>query len=151
MTRFAAAALAAVCLIACRDVDVVTASYATLDEARRASAVQRGHIPEGLPPGSSDIREAFDTDTNRQWGLFSFPTAEAAHLKAILEETELPLTGQQCAAPRRIEWWPVLLRGQLDAERIHATGLRAYRSRDRERIFAVNWNQGRAYYWSAAE
>ena len=29
-----------------------------------------------------------------------------------------------------------------------ATGLRAYRARDGELLFVVQWNQGRAYYWS---
>ena len=48
--------------------------------------------------------------------------------------------------PGRIEWWPVILRGTLDAERIQATGLRAYRARSGGLVFAVNWKQGRAYY-----
>jgi hypothetical protein len=51
-------------------------------------------------------------------------------------------------APARIEWWPVLLRGALNAESIAATGLRAHESVDGRLIFLVNWNQCRAYYWS---
>ena len=134
----------------CSGIDVVTASYATLAEARQAGAVTRGHMPDGLPPGSVEMREAFDLDRRKRWGLFSFPPGEAAQLQALLESGETPLQGQTCDIPRRIEWWPVLLRGRLDAERIQSTGLRAYRSRDRTWLFLVNWSQGRAYYWSTS-
>jgi hypothetical protein len=134
--------------IGCRNVDVVTASYATLDEARREGAVERGWIPEGLPAGTHEIREAHDLDSNRRWGLFSFRPEDSATLKQLLEADEKPLSGVRADAPPRIEWWPVLLRGALDAESIAATGLRAYGSVDGRLIFLVNWQQCRAYYWS---
>ena len=135
-------------IAACRDADVDTSSYATLAEARQAGEIRRGWIPEGLPPGAFELRGAHDLDTNARWGLFSFPPSEASHLKVLLDPSEFPLQGQECLPPRRIEWWPILLRGSLDAERIAATGLKAYRSTDGALLFAVNWNQGRAYYWS---
>jgi hypothetical protein len=134
----------------CRNLDVVTASYATLAEAERAGAVDRGWMPPGLPPGAYDIREAHDLDSNRRWALFSFPASQSAALRGLLETSEASLSGQICDAPGRIEWWPIVLRGSLDAERITATGLRAYRSADGSLLFAVNWNQGRAYYWTPA-
>ena len=56
--------------------------------------------------------------------------------------------GLACSPPRRIEWWPILLREQLDGERLKATGLRAYAAREGDLIYAVNWAQGRGYYWS---
>jgi hypothetical protein len=135
---------------ACRDIDVVTASYSTLKEAEQAGAVERGWMPGGLPSGAYDIREAHDLDTRRRWALFSFPPTEAAMLRRLLQPTEMSLEGQACDAPRRIEWWPVLLRDRLDADRIRAAGLHAYRSGDGSLLFAVNWNQGRAYYWTPA-
>ena len=141
-----AALVLAVC--SCRNLNVVTASYNTLADARDAGAMAKGRLPEGLPPGTTDLREAFNVDTNARWGLFSFPPREASHLRALLDTTEFPLTGERCAPPRRIEWWPILLRGDLDAERIAAAGLKAYKSRDATLLFVLNWNQGRAYYWS---
>lgn len=132
---------------ACRDLDVVTESYATLDEARRAGAIDRGWIPDGLPPGTTELREAHDLDSNRHWGLFSFSQAEAAGLKRLLEARETSLEGVTIDIPGRVEWWPVLLRGRLDAEKIRSIGLRAYRANDSGRVFLVNWEQGRAYYW----
>jgi hypothetical protein len=131
----------------CRDLDVVTASYNTLADARAAGAIASGRLPDGLPPGATDLREAFDTDTNRRWGLFNFPVGEAAHLKAQLGRDEISVAGETCDPPRRIEWWPVLLRGRLEAESVAAAGLQAYRSADGGLIMLVNWKQGRAYYW----
>ena len=132
----------------CRNIDVVTASHATLDDARRDGAIARGWIPEGLPPGAHELREAHDLDTNRRWGLFNFPVEESDVLRRLLKPQEQPLAGMRLDAPARIEWWPVLLRGALNPETIAATGLQAYESVNRDLIFAVNWKQGRAYYWS---
>jgi hypothetical protein len=141
-------AACAVLIAACGD-NVVSASYATLAEARTAGAVERGWIPEGLPASARDMREAHDRDSNRRWGLFSFDSSDAGALKALLSASELPLGGQSCDVPGRLEWWPVLLRGDLDAEQIAATGLKAYTTADRSLIVLVNWSQGRAYYWRA--
>ena len=142
-------ALAAVCIVsACRNLDVVTASYATLAQARAAGAIERGWVPEGLPEGSYELREAHDLDTNRRWGLFSFPPAEREALRALLEPAEVSLTGVSVDIPSRIEWWPVLLRGALDHEQIKTTGLKAHRAVQGDLLFVVNWEQGRAYYWT---
>ena len=133
---------------ACRNADVVTGAYATLAEARAEGAIERGWVPEGLPPGSHDVREAHDLDTSRRWGLFSFPTDQRDALAALLEAQEFSVAGQTCDPPARIEWWPVLLRGRLDADKLRATGLQTYRARAGNLLFAVNWSQGRAYYWT---
>ena len=132
----------------CGDLEVVSASYATLDEARKAGAVDQGWMPDGLPQGAHDIREAHDPKTSRRWALFSFPVSQASTLKSLLEDRETSLEGQAVDAPARIEWWPLLLRGRLDADRLRDTGLRLYRSADGKLLFAVNWSQGRAYYWT---
>jgi hypothetical protein len=150
MQKPALASVLVVTLLACscRDVDVVTASYATLREAEAAGAVSRGYLPEGLPPGTRDIREAHDPRSQRHWALFSFPPAERESLRALLEPQEISVEGQSCDVPGRIEWWPVLLRNRLDAERIRTTGLFTYKGRGSDVLYAVNWNQGRAYLWT---
>jgi len=142
------AAAAVLAQTACRNLDVVTASYATMAEAKQAGALDRGWIPRGVPTGAHDIREAHDLDSNRRWGLFNFSPADAETLKAMLQQDEMSLTGVQCDIPSRIEWWPVLLRGALDPEHVKAAGLKAYRTRAENLIVAVNWSQGRVYYWS---
>ena len=132
---------------ACRDLDVVTEAYATLAEAQAAGAVDRGWLPRGLPPGTRDVRIAHDLDSSRRWGLFDFPPAEGDLLRPLIG-AEIPFEGLTSNPPRRIEWWPLLLRERLDGERLKATGLRAYAAKDSDLIYGVNWAQGRAYYWS---
>ena len=137
----------AVTVAACAGINSQTYSFATLDEARRAGAISRGWIPEGLPPGSHDIRVAQVPDTSQHWGIINFPAAEEGVLRALLQPGEVSLTGEHCDMPGRIEWWPVVLRGELDGERLAATGIRGYRAKAGQLLFAVNWSQGRAYYW----
>jgi hypothetical protein len=133
--------------LACGDMDVVTGSYASIAEATAEGAVERGWVPRGLPPGTREIREAHDLDSSRRWGLFNFPATEADLLRRLIGP-EMRLDGIRVDPPRRIEWWPVLLRGPLNHEQVLATGTRAYPAREGELIFLVNWSQGRAYYWS---
>lgn len=144
----AAACLAVVLLAGCTGPTVHTATYATLAEARAAGAIENGWVPADLPQGTYELRAAYAVDSWERWGLFNFHPGDAAALRAMLEPEEVPLTGTRMEIPGRIEWWPVILRGNLDAERISTTGLQAYRSRSGDRVFGVNWNQGRAYYWT---
>jgi hypothetical protein len=144
----ASLAASAVITTGCGDLDVVTAAYATRAEAEQAGAVARGWVPAAVPPGAHDLREAHDLDANRTWGLFNFVPSDVEALRAQLQPEEIAISGLECDIPGRIEWWPVLLRGTLDADRIKAAGLQPYRAKQRELIVIVNWKQGRAYYWS---
>jgi hypothetical protein len=144
----------AVCLLvgaalACSAAKTRTNAFATLAEAREAGAVAGGWVPEGIPPHAHDLREAHVPGTRNRWGLFEFPPSEEGILRELLQPEEISLAGQRCEISPRIEWWPVALRGDLDAARLASTGLQAYRSRSGDLIFAVNWRQGRAYYWGA--
>ena len=132
---------------ACRDIDVVTASYGTRAEAEQAGAVAKGWLPAGTPASAHDIREAHDPDTSRRWGLFNFNPADAETLRSMLRPDEVTLNGLSCDIPARVEWWPVLLRGALDHEKLKAANLKTYRSTEGDLTVVVNWAQGRAYYW----
>jgi hypothetical protein len=134
----------------CRDVNVITGTYQTLPEAEAAGAVSAGFLPQGLPPGAHDIREAHDPGRPRHWLLFAFPVEEVErdHLRALVQPDEVSVGGMYVEVPGRLEWWPVLLRKRLDAEKIRATGLQTYRSRDGRELWAINWKQGRAYMWT---
>ncbi len=133
--------------MSCRDKDVVTESYATMAEAREAGAPGRADLPEGLPEGVYEIRTASDLNSGRRWGLFNFLQADADAIRSVLGADEMSLEGVECDIPGRIEWWPTLLRGLVNAEHAKAAGLQAYRSRQGGLIVVVNWKQGRAYYW----
>ncbi len=143
----AAILASAAALFGCAEINSQTYAFATLAEARQAGAISKGWVPEGLPASSRDIRVAQLPGTAQHWGIINFSGADEGALRALLQPSEVPLTGERCDMPGRIEWWPGLLRGELDGERLAATGLRGYRTRAGDRLFAVNWSQGRAYYW----
>jgi hypothetical protein len=132
---------------ACAEIKSQTYMYGTLEEARQAGAVERGWLPDRLPPGSREIRVAVVPERPDRWGLFNFPPDEGEYLERLLAPGEIDFEGVRVSIPARIEWWPVALRGPLDGERLGLTGLKGYRSADNLFIVAVNWNQGRAYYW----
>ncbi len=136
---------------ACSGVNSQSNSFATLAEARQAGAIAQGWIPDGLPPSSHDLREAHLPGTRQRWGIVNFQPAEADSLRGLLIAEEISLDGLRTDAPGRIEWWPIVLRGEMNGDRITATGTRGYRSKDGQLFFAVNWNQGRAYYWAAGK
>lgn len=125
-----------------------TATYATLAEARAAGAIDNGRVPSILPGGAYELRAAFAISGHERWGLFNFREGDAEALRAVLQPGQISLAGTEMEIPGRIEWWPVILRGRLDAERIKTTGLEAYPSFNGGLVVAVNWKQGRAYYWA---
>jgi hypothetical protein len=140
-----AALAAALALTACASLRSETDAYATLAEAKAAGAIDRGWVPEGLPQGTTDLRDAH-VPSGAHWGLFSFPPAQASALHTLVGP-EITANPPPCDPPSRIEWWPRMLRTPINLDTAHTTGLRLYTSRDQRRIFAVNWEQGRGYYW----
>lgn len=148
MKRVLLLVLASILISGCSDLDVVTHTYATAAEARAAGAIERGWLPRLVPAGAHDIRTAHDEGgSGRRWGLFSFAADDERALREVLSP-EMSFAGVGADAPPRIEWWPVLLRGTLDAGQVAAAGLKGYRVRGEELVAAVNWNQRRAYYWT---
>jgi len=129
---------------ACSDLTVKIGVYQTLDEARTAGAIANGWVPDGLPPVVSDLREGHLPD-GRHWGVFSFPSAQAAAVRALLG-SEMTSGTLSCDPPGRLEFWPRLLLSPVDVERVRTTGFRLYQTAG-GRTFAINWGQGRAYYW----
>jgi hypothetical protein len=129
---------------ACGDLNVKMGIYANLDEARRAGAFAHGWVPEGLPAAASDLREGHVPD-GRHWGAFSFAAADAAPVRGLLGP-EITTGTLKCEPPGRLEFWPRVLLSPVDVERVRSTGFRLYSGRD-SRTYAVNWGQGRAYYW----
>ena len=134
-------------LTGCAGPTVQTMTYASFAEARSAGAVEKGWVPADLPEAAYELRAAYAVAGWERWGLFNFRKEDEPALRAILEPAEISLAGTRMEIPGRIEWWPVILRGELDADRIVTTGLRGYRARSGDRVFGVNWSQGRAYYW----
>jgi hypothetical protein len=133
------------CATCCAGIETTTGVYATVAEARAAGAIERGFVPEGLPASATDLREAHRGGGQR-WGLFVFPPADGEAVRALVG-AEITATPPECDPPGRLEWWPRILRSPLDLAQLQSTGLRLYRSRDNRLTYAVNWQQGRAFYW----
>ena len=142
------AIIGALAVCACAYGDAVTNAYATKAEAEQSGAVDRGWVPKGLPASTHELREAHSPEGNRIWGLFNFEPREGDALRALLQPEEIPATGLRPAIPPRIEWWPLLLRGTLNADQIKTASLQLYRTKDGVLVMVVNWKQGRAYYWN---
>jgi hypothetical protein len=130
----------------CSDLRVKIGVFDSVDEARAAGAVAAGWVPDGLPADASDLREGHLPD-GRYWGVFSFPRADDAAIRALLRD-EITSGTLSCDPPGRLEWWPRLLWSPVDVEKVRTTGFRLYHGAD-GRTFVVNWGQGRAYYWRA--
>ena len=71
---------AALLLIACSG--VTDESYATYAEARDAGLIDRGWMPDFVPPSATDIHEVHDLDTNAQILTFSAPGSDVPEITA---------------------------------------------------------------------
>lgn len=129
---------------ACGDLRVKINVFNTADEARAGGAVAAGWVPDGLPGASSDLRAGYLPD-GRHWGVFTFRAADAEPVRALLG-SEITTGTLSCEPPGRLDFWPRVLLSPVDVERVRSTGFRLYSGRD-ARIYAINWGQGRAYYW----
>jgi hypothetical protein len=129
----------------CSDLRVKQGIYTNLEDAKASGAVQAGWVPAALPANAADFREGHLPD-GRHWGVFTFAPQDAEAVRALLGP-EITATPPACDPPRRLEWWPSLLNTPIDLERVKSTGFRLYTERGGQRAFAINWGQGRAYYW----
>jgi hypothetical protein len=131
-------------LAACGDLRVKMGVFNTVEEARRGGAIAAGWIPERVPEGASDLREGHLPD-GRHWGVFAFQPADESAVRSLIGE-EVTTGTLACDPPGRLEFWPRLLYTPVDVAQVRSTGFRLYRGAD-GRTYAINWGQGRAYYW----
>jgi hypothetical protein len=131
-------------LSGCADWRVKLGVFNTAEEARAGGAIAGGWVPEGLPASATDLRAGYMPD-GRHWGVFAFRAADEPAVRALLRE-EVTTGTLTCNPPGRLEFWPRLLRTPIDPARVRSTGFRVYRGSD-ARTYAINWGQGRAYYW----
>ena len=97
-----------------------------------------------MPKRVSDLREGHLPD-GRHWGVFALQPADEGAVRALMAD-EITTGTLSCDPPGRLEVWPRLLLSPVDVERVRSTGFRLHRGVD-GRTYAVNWGQGRVYYW----
>ncbi|HYT67765.1 MAG TPA: hypothetical protein VEL51_15145 [Vicinamibacterales bacterium] len=144
LRRFLKMLMVLMVLGACGDLRVKVDVFNSVEEARRGGAIAAGWIPERVPAGATDLREGHLPD-GRHWGVFAFQRADENAVRALVTE-EITAGTLACDPPGRLEFWPRLLLSPVDVERVRSTGFRLYRAAD-GRTYAINWGQGRAYYW----
>ncbi|WP_372015496.1 hypothetical protein [Pseudoxanthomonas sp. 10H] len=78
-------------------------SYASLADAGRSGAVEKGWIPAWLPPEAVDIREVHDIDTNESMLAFSYDPRQGWRLSGHCQ----PVDVARVPSPRfSRRWWP---------------------------------------------
>jgi hypothetical protein len=138
--------VSSVALMACRDMK--ESHYPSLADARRAGAVARGWLPDFLPESSSEIKEIHNIDTNQIWCAFEFSIEETRSLQQHLTAIEPTSVSTVQVRAVDVAWWPRVLQGRLDPDRIARAGLQLYRNGTM--YFAIDWKAGRAFFYRAA-
>ena len=158
MTQIRYILIGVVFLACCGCSDSFDASYATLDDARRAGAISRGWIPECLPSSSREIREHHDIDINHGWMRFGFEPADSVvFLHAIRRVPDDSIRFLQLAIPS-VPWWNSSLSPGRLPEASNERGflfftLRYEETNEAGTVFTTDWrfalklSEGVGYGW----
>ena len=152
---FTAAWVAIAHFSASRD-DRYESFYASLADADKAGEITRGWLPEQfLPTSARSIHELHELSPSREWCAFEFLPADSRNLHTKLKHLDvLPKSVSQVPKPG-VQWWPSLLVGDLDVEKIHKAGFDLYFAEepatavtDEVWLFAIDWSSGRGFFYS---
>lgn len=132
--------------------------YPSLVDADKGGAITRGWIPQLLPASSRAIHEVHETSPSTAWCAFEFLPTDSQALRKNLQSVDvLPASVRRVPNPS-VSWWPDVLQGNLDAEKIHREGLDLYVVTMPETsvtrtvsLFAIDWPKGRGFFYSTRE
>ena len=115
-------------LVACHG-DRPESFYASLADARKAEASAQSWIPDDLLPASSrTIHVVGELSPSKEWCAFKFLPADSQNLLKNLKSLDaLPPPVKYVRSPR-VSWWPSVLEGNLDVEKIHTMRASSYLS-----------------------
>jgi hypothetical protein len=142
-------------LAGCRS-DRTESFYPSLAEADKDGAITRGWIPdEFLPQSSRAIHEVHDLSPSSEWCAFEFVPTDSQNILRNLKGVDvLPPSIGRVPSPG-VEWWPSILVGNLDVEKVHKAGFALFVV---ERpatsvttavwLFAIDWPRGRGFFYS---
>jgi hypothetical protein len=113
-------------LVACHS-DRPESFYASLADVRKAEASHQSWIPDDLLPASSrSIHVVGELSPSKEWCAFEFlPTDSQNLLKNLKSLDALPPPVKHVRSPR-VSWWPSVLEGNLDMEKIHNAGFQLF-------------------------
>ena len=109
-------------LVACHS-DRRESFYPSLADADKAEASAGSWIPDDLLPGSSRaIHEVHEISPSTEWCAFEFLPADSQGLRKNLKTVDaVPPSVRHVPTPG-VSWWPAVLKGNLDVEKIHKAG-----------------------------
>ena len=133
--------------------------YPSLANADKAGAISHGWIPDDLLPASARaIHSVVEVSPSREWCSFEFLPTDSQNLRKNLKPVgELPASVKRIPSPG-VSWWPGVLKGKLEPEKIHRAGFELYVverpatsvSRDAF-LFAIDWAKGRGFFYLTSE
>src|SRR5260370_42477715 len=114
-------------LIGCRNSHDQESFYPFLADAKKDGAMTHGWIPDDfLPRSSRAIHEVHDLSPSLEWCTFEFAPTDSQNLLGNLRRVDaLPPSVSHVPNPG-MSWWPYVLMGQLDVEKIHKAGFDLY-------------------------
>lgn len=132
--------------------------YPALADADKDGAITRGWIPDFLPQSSSRIHELHRIEGGKTWCAFEFSPGDRERLQKHLKSADvLPPPVKRVLKPG-VSWWPAVLVGELDVERIHGAALDLYvvmapdaLSSTEVLLFAIDWSKGRGFFYRGHE
>ena len=130
--------------------------FRTLADVDKADESTRSWVPNDLLPGSAgNIRVAGQLSPSKEWCAFEFLASDSQNLKKNVKPIErLPAPVMRVPKPG-VKWWPPVLTGKLDTQKISDAGYELYvverpaTSMTTEiLLFAVDWRNARAFFYS---
>jgi len=131
--------------------------YNTLVDADKAGEITRGWIPDDLMPASSRaIHLVEEPSPSHEWCAFEFLPTDTTNLRKNLKSVDgLPRAVARVPSPNAT-WWPKMLQGSINAAAVQRAGFDLYVVERPANgvemgiyLFAVNWPQGRGFfYWT---
>jgi hypothetical protein len=131
--------------------------YPSLSDADKDGAIRRGWVPDDILPATSrSIHVVGELSPSKEWCAFEFlPTDSRSLLKNLKSVDALPPQVKHIRSPH-VLWWPSVLEGNLDAEKIRKAGYQLFvierpaNSVDMGiYLFALDWSKGNGFfYWT---
>jgi hypothetical protein len=144
-------------LLACHS-DRRESYYPSLADADKDGAITRGWIPYFLPESTRGIHEVHDISPSTEWCAFEFLPTDTQGLRKILKSVDMLSSSVRRVPSPGVSWWPAVLKGNVDVEKIHREGFALYvvvapetSVTTRVLLFAIDWPKGRGFFYSSPE
>lgn len=133
-------------------------SYPTLTSAEKDGAIDRGWLPDFLPRSSYTIRVVGDLSPARVWCAFEFRPSDLDRLLRIAKKVDVLDPSVSHVPDPDEQWWPIVLKGNLDVGKIEKAGFRLYTIETPETsvtttiwLFAIDMSNGHGFFFNRSK